>query len=147
MLFVLPFIIHLQSLCTQVAGSCTLFDDFITGECTNICQDINQCSQPSPPCVFKPIRSAEDFKHYENCTEVVVIMFASDRSCAQVCGLELNNLPEFNPQLFSAFRNLNLVRGQLIITNNKFIYNLDFLSNLYLVCQASALCVWLMWVG
>jgi hypothetical protein len=53
-----------------------------------------------------------------------------------VCGLELNNLPEFNPQLFSAFQNLNLVRGQLIITNNKFIYNLDFLRNLYLVCQA-----------
>jgi hypothetical protein len=53
----------------------------------------------------------------------------------QVCTLELSNLPPFDPSLFSAFKHLTLVRGRLVISNNKYLYNLDFLSNLYLVCM------------
>ncbi len=51
-----------------------------------------------------------------------------------MCGLVLSNLPEFDPTLFTVFSKLGLVRGALVIENNEYLYNLDFLSNVYSVC-------------
>ncbi len=93
--------------------------DYITGLCASECIDPSKCSSPSAPCVYKPIRTEDDFAYYSNCTEV--------------CGLYLNDMPNFDPILYKAFANLTKIRGHLSITNNKYIYSLDFLSSITIV--------------
>ena len=46
----------------------------------------------------------------------------------------MDNLPPFDPELFNVFKSLTLVRGLLKVSNNEYLYNLDFLSNVYSVC-------------
>ena len=72
----------------QVTGTCVLFTDYITGQCTTQCLDPQQCSMSTPPCTFRPIRTAEDFAHYENCTEAGALLgwlSLSDCRCAVLC--------------------------------------------------------------
>ncbi len=46
----------------------------------------------------------------------------------------LSNLPQYDPKLFTVFNKLQHVRGQLVVENNDYVYNLDFLSQLRTVC-------------
>ena len=94
--------------------------DNITDYCTTECVDPQQCSNADPPCEFLQLETADDFAQYTNCTDV--------------CGLYLDNLPNFDPSLFSAFKNLRRVIGHLSVTNNQYLYSLDFLANLTFVC-------------
>ena len=58
----------------------------------------------------------------------------------QVCTLLLDNLPPFDPALFSVFGSLTTIRGLLSVTNNQNLYALAFLTNVTLV----VLLCWLM---
>lgn len=91
-------------------------NDYVTGTCASACVDYSKCSLPAPPCPYRPIMNESDFAYYSTCKEV--------------CGLHLDDMPNFNPLLYSAFWNITSVRGHLSVTNNKYIYALDFLPNL-----------------
>ena len=98
----------------SLSSVCPGVTDYQTGMCTNRCQNYSMCSSSRPPCIFRPLRSADDFAYYQGCTEV--------------CGLYMDNLPNFDPVLFNVFKNLTFIRGVLSITNNRYLYSLDFLS-------------------
>jgi hypothetical protein len=87
--------------------------------CTTQCYDQTKCSSPTRTCPYRPIKTEADFAYYAGCNEV--------------CGLYLDNMPNFDPLLYSVFRNLTRVRGHLSITNNKYIYSLDFLKSVVVV--------------
>jgi hypothetical protein len=107
----------------QLFQTCRLLSDRLTGMCTTKCQNESLCSAPRP-CAYRPIRSEADFDYY--------------RQCEEVCSLHLHELANYDVSLFSAFANLRRIRGTLSITHNKYLYTLDFLSKLELVCLCDA---------
>ena len=52
-----------------------------------------------------------------------------------MCTLLLDNLPPFDPALFSVFGSLTTIRGLLSVTNNQNLFSLAFLTNVTLVVQ------------
>ncbi len=98
---------------------CALKEDLFTGYCAGECFDPNKCSDPLPACDFHEIKQESDFEYFRNCT--------------QLCGLTLNNLPFYNIALFDAFKNLKRILGQLVITNNNYIFTLSFLNSVTFV--------------
>jgi hypothetical protein len=97
----------------QLFATCRLIQDRLTGNCVTRCLDESKCSAPQP-CPFKPLRSVADFAYYQNCEEA--------------CSLHLDDLDNFDPTLFNVFKRLRRIRGTLSVTNNKYLYTLEFLS-------------------
>ena len=102
--------------CAQAYGECQGMTDGITGQCASYCLDQTQCSSPSRPCPYHPIRVNADFLYYNNCTEL--------------CDLHLDDLPLYSPWEYRVFTGVTKIRGVLTVTNNEFLYTIDFLSNL-----------------
>ena len=57
-------------------------------------------------------------------------MFQHSMTEFQICGLQLNNLPQFWLSSYQAFENVTRIIGRLTITNNQYIYTLQFFSSL-----------------
>jgi hypothetical protein len=87
--------------------------------CATECIDPEKCSSKGKLCAAKAIQSENDFSYFQECNEL--------------CGLSLNALPNVDARLFLAFRNVTLIRGQLSVTNNKYLTSLDFLANVTIV--------------
>ncbi len=90
--------------------------------CTSQCVDPNHCSSSSVPCGRKAILSEADVLSLENCTEV--------------CGLYLENMPNFDVRVFRALSKLKYIRGHLSVRNNPYLTSLDFLSAVVLVSRS-----------